>query len=81
MSSSMISIRFSILDTRQWIWIRLQIIRSRHASTVRDRGESFASVLRQMGMLFLASMEGTTDSVTPVVCADISGANSPAREL
>jgi hypothetical protein len=48
---------------------------------VRDRGESFASVLRQMGMLFLASMEGTTDSVTPVVCADISGANSPAREL
>jgi hypothetical protein len=81
MSSSMISIRFSILDTRQWILIRLQIIRSRHASTVRDRGEGFTSVLRQMEMLFLASTEGTTDSVMPVVCAGISGANSPAREL
>jgi len=56
-------------------------MRSRYASTVRDRGESFTSVLRQMEMLFLASMEGTTDSVTPAVCAGISGANSPAREL
>ena len=56
-------------------------MRSRHASTVRDRGESFTNVLRQVEMLFLASVEGTTDSVTPVVCAGISGANSPAREL
>lgn len=56
-------------------------MRSRYASAVRDRGESFTGVLRQMEMLFLASVEGTADSVTPVVCAGISGANSPAREL
>ena len=56
-------------------------MRSRYASTVRGRGERFTSVLRQAEMLFLASVEGTIDSVTPVVCAGISGVNSPAREL